>query len=168
MMLRDTANPAAAYPMVLLYSAITEQSVFVALLRYRFGLPCYHWFKFSAVFGVVAKTVTFALTWLVLKRALVDVEFVNNDGDWPWKTFMIVFVSVINTALFFVQMYSVRIYMVLANKSRKQLGAQKTGPPTDHAGTDLGDEGDLESGIACTESSVRIPVFEEDHISSRK
>ena len=148
MMLRDTANPAAAYPMVLLYSAITEQSVFVALLRYRFGLSCYHWFKFSAVFGVVAKTVTFALTWLVLKRALVDVEFVNIiNGDWPWKAFMIVFVSVVNTALFFVQMYSVRIYMVLANKSRKQLEGQKASRPTDHAGTDLGDEGDIESGI---------------------
>ena len=150
MMLRDTANPAAAYPMVLLYSAITEQSVFVALLRYRFGLPCYNWFKFSAVFGVMAKTATFALTWVVLKRALVDEDFVNNTGDWPWKTFMVVFVSVVNTGLFCVQMYSVRIYMVLANKSRRHCSSrrrQKVRPSTEKAGTDLGDERDLESNV---------------------
>lgn len=145
MMVRDTANTAAAYPMIVIYSAITEQTAFIALLRYRFGLSCYNWFKISAVIGVVAKTAVFALTWLVLKRALVDVEFVNKANDWPWRTFMIVFVSVVNTAFFCVQMYSVRIYMVLANKSRQQREGRKIGRPTINSNTDLGDDRDLES-----------------------
>lgn len=132
MMLWDTGNPAAAYPMIMLYSAITEQSVFVALILYRFGRPCYNWFVFSAVFGVIAKTVTFAMTWVVLKKAVMDVEFVNHASDWPWKSFTIVFVTAVNTLLFIVQMYSVRIYMVLANKSRalvnKSREQQEQGP----------------------------------------
>lgn len=109
MILWDTGNPAAAYPIILLYSAITEQSVFIALLRYRFGLPCYHWFKISAVFGMVAKTTTFALTWLAVKKALIDVEFVNFANEWPWKTFSIALVSAANMILFCVQIYNIRI-----------------------------------------------------------
>ncbi|CBN80253.1 expressed unknown protein [Ectocarpus siliculosus] len=40
MTFHDTCDPAAAYPAMVSYSTITEQPAFVALLRFRFGLPC--------------------------------------------------------------------------------------------------------------------------------
>lgn len=130
-MFHDTYNPAAAYPAIMLYSAITEQPVFVALLRLRFGLPCCLWFRISAVGGVLTKTVVFALTWVVLKKALVDVEITNVSGNgFPWKRAMICIVSIVNVGLFVVQLVSVRIYTILANKSKRSLVA-KAGPPTD-------------------------------------
>lgn len=115
----------------MLYIAITEQPVLVALLRHKFGLPCCLWFRISAVGGVLTKTMVFALTWVVLKKALVDVEITNVSGNgFPWKRAMICIVSIVNAGLFVVQLVSARINIVLPNKSKRSL-APKAGPPTD-------------------------------------
>ena len=115
-MLWDTLNPAAVYPIILAYHAITEQPIFVALLLYRFGYNAKFWFRFSAVRCVLFNTVICALTFIVLKKCILDVEFTNHRNDFDWKTFMSIVIPVVNVSLFIVQMYSANIYWILGNK----------------------------------------------------
>lgn len=118
-MLWDTLNPASAYTMILVYSAITEQPVFIALILYRFGYQCRWWFRISAITGVLFKTVVFCLGFVVLKRAFLDVEFVNHRNDFEWKKFIVIVFPIVNTCLFVVQIYSTRLYWSLGEKSHK-------------------------------------------------
>lgn len=126
-MLWDTFNPAAAYPIVMLYSAVTEQPVFIALLLYRFKYPSYRWFVFASIASVVSKTAVFCIVWVVVKKALLDVEYENLNNDFQWKRFMVYALSVANVSLFVVQVYSVRTYWILGNKSKKYFDKQVGG-----------------------------------------
>lgn len=116
-MLWDTLNPASVYPIILVYSAITEQPIFVSLLLYRFGYNSRNWFRISAITGFIFKTYVFIGGLFVLKKALIDEEFVNFRNDFPWKSFMKVVFPIGNVLLFSVQMYSIRIYLSIGEKS---------------------------------------------------
>lgn len=116
-MLWDTLNPASVYTMILVYSATTEQPVFVALLLYRFGYRCRWWFRVAAVTGVLFKTIVFCLGFLVFKRAILDVEFVNHRNDFQWKRFVVVVFPIVNVLLLIVQVHCTRLYWVLGEKS---------------------------------------------------
>lgn len=113
----DTMNPAAVYLMILLYSAVTEQPVFIALLLYRFGYKCRWWFRFAAATGLLFKGSVFGLGFLVLQRALLDVHFTNYRNDFGWKSFMTIVFPVVNVVLLVVQVYCIHVYWALGEKS---------------------------------------------------
>ncbi len=118
-MLWDTLNPASVYTMILLYSAITEQPVFIALILYRFGYRCQRWFRVAAVTGALFKMSIFSMGVLALKRAFLDVEFVNHRNDFQWKKFIVVVFPIVNVILFVVQVHSTRLYWALGEKSHR-------------------------------------------------
>lgn len=115
----DTMTPAAGYLSILLYSAITEQPVFVALILYRFGYKCVWWFRVAAITGLLFKGAIFSLGFVVLKRAILDVEFTNHRNDFDWKSFMTIAFPIVNVLLFIVQIYSIRVYWTIGEKSKK-------------------------------------------------
>ena len=121
-MLWETRNPAAVYPMILIYSAVTDQSAYVGLIRYRLKLPCYNWFMFTCIIGGIIKTVVFVMGWVVLKYAIIDVDFVDSG---IWKDSIIWLVAVSNICLYFIQMYVTNIYWSLGMKSKRSFQDKK-------------------------------------------
>lgn len=124
-MLWDTRHPSAVYPIIMVYAAITEQPVFVALLLYRLKCNCHKWFMTACVTGVVFKTFVFCMVWVVVKKSILDVEYANSG---VWKDFMLWTLSVSNVCIYIIQIYSVRIYWVLGMKSKKNFENLKVNP----------------------------------------
>lgn len=121
-MVWDTFNVSAIYPIIMVYSAITEQPVFISLLLYRFNKPSHNWFIVSIVTGFISKTFVFSMVWVVIKKALMDVDYQNIDtgNNFNWKEFMIYMLSIANVVMYIVQVYSINIYWKLYLKSKNK------------------------------------------------
>ncbi|CAM9397194.1 unnamed protein product [Chrysoparadoxa australica] len=121
--LLDTYTEDVTLLLILAYSAVTEQSTFLALVLHRFGFKSAgSAFKVAAITSYLFKGAVFCITWFTYaKVVLPGVCNVDLSANAPaWNTFWRIWVPLVNVTLLATQVQANNVLWKLGNRMQNK------------------------------------------------